>query len=80
MVKDAATGPDLHFHYDSARRFLAASDSSGGVVEEYIYLDGLPLARIVPAGGGPVTVTDIVIDNGAAVAVGAWTASTTLAG
>ena len=46
-------GVITHFHYDRSGQLIAETSATGGLIREYVYLGGVPLAAIVdPAAGG----------------------------
>ena len=80
-LKNDAVAGISHYHYDLSGRLIAVSDDSGDVVEEYLYLEALPVAMITPSASA-TTVTEIVIDNGDSETAsnGTWNASTAVSG
>ncbi len=82
VAKAAPGGADTrHFHYDRAGRLIAESDGAGAFLAGYIYLDGLPVAQILP-GSNSGAPADASLDNAepGTAAVGAWAPATAGAG
>ncbi|WP_420347619.1 RHS repeat-associated core domain-containing protein [Pelagibius sp.] len=77
-----ATNAITHFHYGQGGQLLGESDELGAFQRSYIYLDGLPIAQIEPLGGGGGAQSDQSLDNDSpdAIALGNWSAETTLPG
>lgn len=72
-------GVITHFHYGRSGELLGSSSGAGATIEEYIYLDGLMIAQVIPdTSGGGGTITDIMVDNSDAEAqiTGTWSAET----
>jgi len=42
---------ELHYHYDESGRLLALSNENGQLIKEYLYVDGMRIARIVNDSG-----------------------------
>ncbi len=82
VAKAAPGGADTRqFHYDRAGRLIAESDGAGAFLAGYIYLDGLPVAQILP-GSNSGAPADASLDNAepGTAAVGAWASATAGAG
>ena len=71
-------GADLrHFHYDRDGKLIAETSTTGAVILEYAWLDGLPIGEFTNAPGGTPPAS-VQVDNGDAGAsfTGNWTTAT----
>ncbi|HZF35837.1 MAG TPA: RHS repeat-associated core domain-containing protein [Candidatus Angelobacter sp.] len=65
------------FHYDRDGKLIAESDSTGAVIREYAWLDGLPIGEFTNAGAGtPPGKTQLDDSDSGATFTGSWTTTT----
>jgi RHS repeat-associated protein len=66
-----------HFHYDRDGKLIAESNATGGLILEYVWLDGLPIAEFTAAGAGtPPDSAQVDNSDGGANFTGDWTIAT----
>ena len=78
VVKSPVATPTnaIHFHYDGNGKLIAETGTSGSIIREYVYLQGVPIGEFTPGSAGSPAETTIDNSDAGASGTSGWTTAT----